>query len=337
MEEVGLGSVILVTGGAGYIGSHAVAALRQSGREVVVLDDLSEGHRAAIGEVPLAQGSLLDRAFVRRVFDEWQVSGVFHFAARCLVGQSVTDPGLYYEQNVVATLNLVDAMIAHGVRKLVLSSTAATYGDWERMPITEETPQAPVNPYGETKLVCERMLASYHRAHGLDSVSLRYFNAAGADPSGNLGEDHAHETHLIPLVVGAALGHRDRLTVLGTDYPTPDGTCVRDYVHVVDLAQAHLLALRAMEDGMTGARAFNLGNSRGTSVLEIIRAVERVGKRKVPFERGPRRPGDPAVLVASSESIGKTLGWRPRFASVDAIVETAWRWHETHPKGYGDA
>jgi UDP-glucose 4-epimerase len=337
MEEVGLGAVILVTGGAGYIGSHCVAALRQAGRDVVVLDDLSEGHRAAIGAALLAQGSLLDRAFVMRVFDEWQVAGVFHFAARCLVGESVAHPGLYYEQNVVATLNLIDAMVAHGVNKIVLSSTAATYGEHERMPITEDTPQLPVNPYGETKLVCERMLASYHRAHGLNSVSLRYFNAAGADPSGNLGEDHAHETHLIPLVIGAALGHRDRLTILGTDYPTPDGTCVRDYVHVVDLAQAHLLALRAMESGMTGARAFNLGNSRGTSVLEVIHAVERVGKRKVPFERGPRRPGDPAVLVASSDAITKTLGWQPRFAAVDAIVETAWRWHKTHSKGYGDA
>lgn len=331
-----MGSVIAVTGGAGYIGSHTVATLREQGRSVLVIDDLSEGHRAALLGSPLAEGSLLDRAFLDNVFSEHEVSAVFHFAARCLVGESVLNPSLYYEQNVICTMNLLDAMAAHGTKHMVLSSTAATYGEPEQMPIVEETPQLPVNPYGSTKLTCERMLAEYHIAHGIDSVALRYFNAAGADPEGRLGEDHAHETHLIPLVIGAALGHRGGLTIHGGDWDTPDGTCLRDYVHVLDLAQAHVLTLDAMEGGMTGARAFNLGNSAGTSVLEVLRAVEKVGGRPVPYELGPRRPGDPPVLVASSEAITRALSWAPRFGDIESIVESAWRWHESHPQGYGD-
>lgn len=332
-----MGSKILVTGGAGYIGSHTLDALRSRGRDVLVLDDLSEGHRAAMRGAPLAEGNLLDREFVMSVFAEHDISAVFHFAARCLVGESVVKPELYYQHNVLATLNLVDAMATHKVRRLVLSSTAATYGEPEQMPIVETTPQLPVNPYGSTKLACERMLADYHKAHGLDSVCLRYFNAAGAHPDGDLGEDHEHETHLIPLVVAAAMGQIDHLTVYGDDYDTPDGTCLRDYVHVVDLSSAHLLALDAMENGMSGAMAFNLGNEQGTSVLEIIRAVERVGDVKVPFEMGERRPGDPPVLVASSDAITKKLGWQPQYQEIDKIVETAWQWHQRHPRGYADA
>lgn len=302
----------------------------------MVIDDLSEGHRGALLDAPLAEGSLLDRDFLGRVFAEHEIGAVFHFAARCLVGESVQNPGLYYEQNVVCTMNLLDAMVDHGVERFVLSSTAATYGEPETMPIVESTPQRPVNPYGESKLTCERMLRDYHRAHGLSSVSLRYFNAAGADPEGRLGEDHAHETHLIPLVIAAAQGRRDRVTIYGDDYDTPDGTCVRDYVHVVDLAQAHWLALGAMESGTEGALAFNLGNATGTSVREVIQAVERVSGRPVPHDVGARRPGDPPVLVASSEAISRTLSWKPDFGDIDTIVETAWRWHESHPQGHGD-
>ena len=332
-----MGSVVLVTGGAGYIGSHTVALLRERGREVLVLDDFCEGHRGALLGAPLVEGTLLDREFLARVFAEHEIGAVFHFAARCLVGESVRDPGLYYAQNVVCTLNLLDAMVAAGVSRIVLSSTAATYGEAVEMPIRESTPQQPCNPYGESKLTCERMLRDFHAAHGIDSVSLRYFNAAGADPDGRLGEDHDPETHLIPLVVGAALGHRPALTVFGDDWDTRDGTCIRDYVHIVDLAEAHLLALEAMEGDLRGAQAFNLGNSTGTSVLEVIEAVRRVGGRDVPYEIGPRRPGDPPVLVASSERITEMLGWKPRFGEIERIVETAWRWHESHPKGYGDA
>ncbi len=329
--------MILVTGGAGYIGSHAVLALRERGRDVVVVDDLSEGHRAAALDAPLEEGSLLDRAFVDAVFAKHDVGAVFHFAARCLVGESVTDPGKYWEGNVVATHNVLAAMARHGTRRFVLSSTAATYGQAAQMPIAEEAAQVPCNPYGETKLACERMLRDYHRAHGISSVSLRYFNAAGADPQARLGEDHDPETHLIPNVIAAALGQRETVTVFGDDWDTPDGTCVRDYIHVADLAQAHILALDAMERGMASARAFNLGNARGTSVLEVVRAVEDVAGRRVPYAIGPRRPGDPAVLVGSSERIVKELAWRPRFGDTRTIVATAWRWHESHPRGYRNA
>jgi UDP-glucose-4-epimerase GalE len=329
-----MGSVILVTGGAGYIGSHTVLALRERGRDVLVLDDLSEGHAEALRGAALARGSLLDREFVQQTFAAHRIGAVFHFAARCYVGESVTDPGTYYRANVVGTMNLLDAMVATGVQRLVFSSTCATYGEPAKMPIVEDMAQSPVNPYGETKLVGERMLRDYHRAHRLQSVSLRYFNAAGADPQGRLGEDHEPETHLIPLVIEAALGRRDGVTVFGDDYPTPDGTCIRDYVHVTDLSEAHILALEAMERGELGLAAFNLGNATGTSVLEVVRAAERVGGRPVPHRIGARRPGDPPVLVGSSERIGRELGWQPQHAAIDDIVATAWRWHETHPRGY---
>jgi UDP-glucose 4-epimerase len=329
-----LSAVTLVTGGAGYIGAHAVLALRERGRDVIVLDDLSEGHQPALLGAPLARGSMLDREFVRSVFETHEIDAVFHFAARCYVGESVEKPGLYYETNVVGTKNLLDAMVETGVRRFVLSSTCATYGEPESMPIVEDMPQSPVNPYGMTKLIDEFMLRDYGRAHGIQAVFLRYFNAAGADPQGRVGEDHEPETHLIPLVIAAALGRRAGLTVFGDDYPTPDGTCVRDYVHVTDLAEAHVLALEAMERGAIGVGAYNLGNSTGSSVLEVVRSVEAVGGKKVPHEIGPRRPGDPPLLVGSSRKIAAELGWRPRFGDLQTIVETAWRWHESNPHGF---
>lgn len=329
--------MILVVGGAGYIGSHTVASLRQRGRSVFVLDDLSEGHEAALQGVDLARGDLQDREFLNRVFADHRVTTVFHFAARCYVGESVKDPGRYYRHNVGGTLNLLEVMVAHGVRQLVFSSTCATYGEPERLPLTEDQRQQPVNPYGETKLVCERMMRDFHRAHGLQSIALRYFNAAGAHPDGDLGEDHEPETHLIPLVIGAAMGTRPPLVVYGDDYPTPDGTCIRDYVHVVDLAEAHVLGQEALERGGSefGCRAYNLGNEQGTSVMEVIRAVERVSGRKVPYRIGPRRAGDPPRLVGSSAKIRRELGWQPQLGSIDQIVETAWRWHTTHRRGHG--
>jgi UDP-glucose 4-epimerase len=329
-----MSGVILVSGGAGYIGSHTVLALRERGREVLVLDDLSEGHEAALLGAPLARGSMMDQEFVRRVFRENEISAVFHFAARCYVGESVTDPGKYYRHNVVGTMNLLDAMVETGVKQFVLSSTCATYGEPESIPITEDLPQNPINPYGATKLIDEWMLRDYHRAHGIESVALRYFNAAGADPEGRLGEDHDPETHLIPLVLDAAEGRRDSLTVFGEDYPTPDGTCIRDYVHVTDLAEAHVLALLAMEQGDVGTRHYNLGNTAGSSVLEVIRAVEDVTGKKVPYVVGPRRPGDPPRLVGSAAKIEAELGWKPRFGDIRTIVETAHRWHTSHPDGF---
>ncbi|MBK8977003.1 MAG: UDP-glucose 4-epimerase GalE [Planctomycetes bacterium] len=331
-----MSGVILVSGGAGYIGSHTVLTLRERGREVLVLDDLSEGHEAALLGAPLARGSMLDRDFVRGVFADHDISAVFHFAARCYVGESVQNPGLYYRHNVLGTLNLLDALVEQGVKRFVLSSTCATYGEPARIPITEDLPQDPINPYGATKLVDEWMLRDFHRAHGLESVALRYFNAAGADPGGRIGEDHEPETHLIPLVIHAAMGKRDRLTVFGDDYDTPDGTCIRDYVHVTDLAEAHVLALEAMEraPGTIGVSAYNLGNEAGTSVLEVIRAVEEVTGLKVPYTVGARRAGDPPRLVGSSARVREALGWKPRFGDIRTIVETAWRWHRDHPEGF---
>jgi UDP-glucose-4-epimerase GalE len=327
--------VILVTGGAGYIGSHSLRALGERGRGVLVLDDMSEGHRSALQGAPLVEGSLLDQAFLARVFEDHAVEAVLHFAARCYVGESMSDPGRYYRINVQGTLNLLEAMARAGVRRLVFSSSCAVYGIPESLPIVESNPTKPLNTYGQTKLVVEEMLRDYHRAHRIDSVALRYFNAAGADPSGGLGEDHRPETHLIPLVLQAALGRRGKVTVFGDGYPTRDGTCIRDYIHVSDLAHAHVLALEYLEGGGSGARAFNLGNSQGTSVLEVIRAAERVTGVAVPFEVGPPRPGDPPVLVGSSDRIEAELGWKPLHGDIDAIVRTAWRWHRDHPEGYG--
>lgn len=326
--------MILVTGGAGYIGSHTVLALREQGVPVLVVDDLSEGHRASVLDAEFLQGSTLDTEFLAKVFKDYPIHAVCHFAARCYVGESVTNPGAYYENNVVGTLNLLRAMVKAEVSQIVFSSTCATFGEPSKMPIVEDMPQQPINPYGETKLVCERMLRDFASAHGVASVALRYFNAAGADAAGRIGEDHDPETHLIPLVLAAAAGQGGKLTVFGGDYPTPDGTCVRDYVHVTDLATAHVLALDALAAGRQGATAFNLGNQQGVSVLEVLKTVEDVTGMAVPYEMGARRAGDPPTLVGSSERIQSELGWKPLHGDIRSIVETAWNWHRQHPNGY---
>jgi UDP-glucose-4-epimerase GalE len=330
-------SRVLVTGGAGYIGSHAVKALIQAGHHVVIFDNLAAGHREAAeragnGTARLVEGTIRDTEHVLATIRDHQLDAVMHFAAWLSVGDSVRDPADYYRNNVLGSLSVLDAMVAAGVKHLVFSSTAAVFGNPIETPITEDHPKNPINPYGETKLAVERALPHYERAYGLRSVSLRYFNAAGADPDGLLGEHHDPETHVIPKAIDAALG-RGSFQLFGEDYETPDGTCLRDYVHVADLASAHVLALKALTDGAS-TRAYNLGNGRPTSVRAIIDAVERVTGRRVPYTTGERRPGDPAVLFASSERIRRELGWAPRFEAVDTIVETAWRWRERHPDGY---
>jgi UDP-glucose-4-epimerase GalE len=329
-------SSVLVTGGAGYIGSHAVKALRQQGNHVVVYDDFSAGHREAVRHASaLVSGNIHDTAQLRAAIREHQVDAVMHFAAWLSVGDSVRDPAGYYRNNVVGALSVLDAMVAENVRFLVFSSTAAVFGNPVETPITESHPRQPINAYGQTKLAVEDALPHYETAYGLTSMALRYFNAAGADPDGELGEDHHPEYHLIPRAVDAALG-RDSFQVFGDDYDTPDGTCLRDYVHVTDLAAAHLLALEALRGG-AASTTYNLGNGRPTSVKSVIDSVGRVVGRTVPFTMGPRRPGDPAVLFASSDRIRAELGWTPRYEEIDVIVETAWRWREAHPSGYRKA
>jgi UDP-glucose 4-epimerase len=323
----------LVTGGAGYVGSHLVAALQDRGAEVVVFDNLRTGHRAAVPDgVRLVVGDLADAAVLDAVFQEGQFEAVFHFASLTQVGESMRMPYRYLAENVGNGIALVDACVRHGVRRFVLSSTAALFGVPDVVPIPEEARIDPGNPYGESKWMIERTLLWAGQIHGLRSACLRYFNAAGADPDGRFGEDHRPESHLVPLVIDAMLGRRDALDVYGSDYETPDGTCVRDYVHVTDLAQAHLLALAELEQGNV---TWNLGSGSGHSVLEVIGAVERVSGRKVPYRLQDRRPGDPAVLVAASER-ARQAGWQPRFAALDDIVRTACTWREAHPKGYGD-
>jgi len=325
---------VLVAGGAGYIGSHAVKALRRTGRDVVVYDNLSAGHLAAVRGAEFVLGDIADTARLRQVIRRHGVTSVMHFAAWLAVGESVRDPAGYYRNNVIGTLALLEAVVAEAVPAFVLSSTCAVYGEPERTPIAEDHPTHPINAYGETKLAIEHALPHYERAYGLRAIRLRYFNAAGADPEGDLGEDHDPEIHLIPRAIAAARGGPP-LRVFGTDYPTPDGTCLRDYIHVTDLADAHLAALRALEGG-GASQAYNLGNGRPHSVLEVVAAVERVAGRPVPTSVSPRREGDPAVLYASTERITRDLGWRPGLSDLDAIVGTAWQWHERHPAGYGE-
>lgn len=328
-------NTVLVTGGAGYIGSHAVKALRQQGTSVVVYDNLTAGHRAAArGAQALVDGDILDVERVRATIREHGVDAVMHFAAWLSVGDSVKDPSGYYRNNVVGALSVLDAMVAEKVRFFVFSSTAAVFGNPIETPISETHPTNPINSYGETKLAVERALPHYEAAYGIKSVALRYFNAAGADPDGELGEDHAPEQHLIPRAVDAALG-RGTLAIFGEDYDTPDGTCLRDYIHVTDLASAHILALDALGGGAVSTR-YNLGNGRPTSVKAVVESVGRVVGRKVPYTLGLRRAGDPAVLFASSDRIKHELGWKPRFEEIDTIVQTAWRWRASHPNGYGD-
>jgi UDP-glucose-4-epimerase GalE len=325
-------SRVLVTGGAGYIGSHAVQALGRAGHTVVVLDDLSQGHPEAVPGVPLVRARTHDTDTVRHTIASHRIDAVMHFAAWLAVGDSVADPGGYYHNNVTGTLALLDAMAAEGVRQLVFSSTCAVYGEPETAPIDEDHPTRPTNPYGETKLVVERALPHYRRAHGLRAVALRYFNAAGADPDGALGEDHDPEIHLIPRAIDAAYG-RGELEVYGDDYPTPDGTCLRDYVHVADLADAHVLALDALEGGADGG-AYNVGTGAPWSVRQVIDTVGAVLGRPVPWTIAPRRPGDPATLYAGSARIRRDLGWQPRHAALSTIVDHAARWRIAHPLGY---
>ena len=326
---------VLVTGGAGYIGSHTVKALRQRGRQVVVYDNFSAGHRPPVsGADSVVEGDIHDTALLTGVLRSHKVGAVMHFAAWLSVGESVCEPAGYYRNNVTGTLSLLDAMLAADARHLVFSSSAAVVGNPEETPITEQHATKPINAYGETKLAIERALPHYDRAYKLRSTAMRYFNAAGADPDGELGEDHDPEIHVIPRAIDAALG-RASFQIFGDDYDTADGTCVRDYVHVTDLAAAHVLALEALEGG-AASTVYNLGNGRPTSVREVVDAVERVTGRKVPYTMGPRREGDPAVLYAASARIKRDLDWRPQFEDISTIVETAWRWREAHPLGYAD-
>ena len=325
---------ILVTGGAGYIGSHAVKLFLERGHDVWIYDNLCFGHRAAVPADRLIVGDLNEPHRIDQVLLQHRIDAVVHFAAFTYVGESVQHPAKYWQNNVVNTLNLMECLRRHKVARFVFSSTAATFGTPEQMPITEQTPQKPINPYGASKLTVERILADYSQAYQWGFAALRYFNAAGARADGSIGEDHTPETHLIPLIIQAAMGKRPHIEIFGTDYPTPDGTCVRDYIHVDDLAEAHLLTLEKLQPGQ--AMHYNLGNGRGYSVREVIAAVEAVTGKKVPIKEGPRRAGDPPVLVASSDKIQKELGWKPRYTDINAIVETAWNWHRAHPKGYKD-
>jgi len=321
---------LLVTGGAGYIGSICVEQLLEQGHQVTIFDNLTEGHRRAIDpRAPLIEGDLQDRDAIFSAMEQVRPEGVMHFAANALVGESMENPSKYFRNNVGGGLNLLDAMIAHGARRFVFSSTCATFGPPERIPIDETLPQRPINPYGESKLLFEKILRWYDEIHGLKFVALRYFNAAGA--TGQYGEDHRCETHLIPNVLKVALGQKTHVDIFGTDYETPDGTCIRDYIHIVDLAQAHILAL-----GVTQSAFYNLGTGGGTSVREVIAACEKVTGKKISVVEKPRRAGDPPRLIAGSDKIKRELGWAPKFESIEKIVESAWAWHIKHPKGYED-
>jgi len=318
-------SVILVTGGAGYIGSHAVKELRKQGYHPLVYDNLSTGHQWAVRKHELIEGDLGDISHVQQILHQKNPVAVMHFAASSLVGESVEQPALYFRNNVINTLNLLEAMLTSGVKYFIFSSTAAVYGNPHHVPISEDHPLEPVNPYGEGKVFVEKALRWYGEIHGFKYISLRYFNAAGADPEGELGEVHDPETHLIPRILEVALGKRPSIEIYGTDYDTPDGTCIRDYIHVTDLAQAHILALEALLNGHP-SRVYNLGNQRGFSVKEVVEAARGVTGHPIPAKESPRRPGDPPVLVASSERIKKELGWKPLYNDLKTIIETAWRW-----------
>ena len=324
---------ILVTGGAGYIGSHTVAELLEKGEEVVVVDNLQTGHREAVLGGTFYQADIRDSDAMDRIFAKHEIEAVIHFAANSLVGESVEKPLKYYDNNVYGSQKLMEVMVKHGVRKIVFSSTAAVYGEPQRVPIDEHDLTVPTNPYGDTKLAMEKMFRWGDRAHGIKSISLRYFNAAGAHPNGLIGEDHNPETHLIPVILQVPLGKRDAISVFGDDYPTEDGTCIRDYIHVTDLANAHYLALMRLRDKEESG-IYNLGNGQGFSVKQVIEVTRRVTGHAIPAKVSPRRAGDPAVLVASSERARSELGWKPQYADLEKIVETAWSWFQRHPNGY---
>lgn len=325
---------ILVLGGAGYIGSHTARALCEAGREVVVVDNLETGFRAAVpAGARFYQGDIRDRAFLDHVLDEERIEGVIHFAANSQVGESMHDPLKYYNNNLCGTEVLLESMVAHGIDKIVFSSTAATYGEPERVPILESDRTAPTSCYGETKLSMEKMMHWVEVAHGLRYVALRYFNACGAQPDGSIGEAHDPETHLVPLILQVPNGQRAYISIFGDDYPTPDGTCIRDYIHVCDLAQAHILALDYLLGG-GASEVFNLGNGVGFSVKEVIEQARLVTGHPIPAKVEPRRAGDPAQLIASSDKAKEVLGWQPQYHDLHTIIATAWAWHKDHPHGY---
>ncbi len=325
---------ILVLGGAGYIGSHMVYELVARGIDVVVADNLETGHKEAVHpQARFYEGDIRNRAFVDSVFDKEKIDAVIHFAANSLVAESMKNPLKYYDNNVCGTKVLLESMIAHDVKKIVFSSTAATYGEPENIPISETDKTSPINTYGETKLAMEKMMNWTDTAHGLKYVALRYFNACGAHPSGEIGEAHSPESHLIPLVLQVPLGQRDHIDICGTDYATKDGTCVRDYVHVMDLAQAHVLAVEYLMQG-NESNVFNLGSGEGYSVREIVEAARKVTELPIKAQDAPRRGGDPATLIASSAKARSVLGWKPQYNDMEEIIATAWKWHSTHPNGY---
>lgn len=327
---------ILVAGGAGYIGSHMVKNLVEHGEDVVVADNLSTGHRKAINpKAKFYEGDIRDRRFLDKIFDNEDITAVVHFAAFSIVPESMSKPLKYFDNNTGGMITLLEAMHDHGIKYIVFSSTAATYGVPEHMPIKETDPQKPINPYGLSKLMMEKMMAWADKAYGIKFVALRYFNVAGAAPDGTIGEDHGPETHLVPIILQVAQGKRKELSIFGDDYNTPDGTNVRDYVHVMDLTDAHILAIKYLEAG-NKSNAFNLGSSTGFSNKQMLEAAREVTGKPIPAKMAPRRPGDPDSLVAASDKAREILGWKPKYDDVHDIIATAWKWHSTHPKGYDD-
>jgi UDP-glucose-4-epimerase GalE len=325
---------ILVVGGAGYIGSHMCKYLVNHGYTPVVLDSLVYGHVEAVRWGPFYKGFMENKDLLDHIFTCHNFIAVMHFAAFCYVGESVIEPAKYYKNNVSNTAILLEKMVEHRIENFIFSSSCATYGEPIKIPITEDHPQKPVNPYGRTKLMVEQMLADFHQAYGIKHICLRYFNAAGADPECEIGEDHRPETHLIPLILQVALGKKEAVNIFGNTYPTPDGTCIRDYIHIFDLAQAHLLALEKLLNGFSMGH-YNLGNGEGYSVKEVIDCATRITGQTIPMKIADKRQGDPAMLIGSSRKAIEALGWKPQFADLEAIIETAWKWHKTHPEGYG--
>lgn len=326
---------VLVTGGLGYVGSHSAKLLLERGEDVVYYDSLLYGHKEAALGGETVTGDIGDADKLRETFSKYKIDAVMHFAALASVGDSVVNPQVYYQNNIAKSLTLLQVMLENDCKQFIFSSSAATFGEPQVIPIPEDHPKDPTNPYGRSKLMLEHILAEYDTAYGLKSVSLRYFNASGADPDGKIGEDHTPEGHIIPIIIQQVLGQRESVKIFGTDWPTPDGTCIRDYVHVTDLGQAHLLSLDSLRNGGP-TNVFNLGNGNGYSVKEVIDVVSEVSGKPVNAVPAPRRPGDPARLVASSDKIKRELGWKPQYADLRTIIETAWAWHSKHPNGYGD-